>query len=78
MLSRALPSVVLHALRYNGKSANDWQGEMRRRQVSDKIKKDLSLEKGAVVDVLWAVRSFSSLKHTKLGWKPPGRVPWKG
>lgn len=60
------------------KSANDWQGEMRRRQASDKIKKDLSLEKRAVVDVLWAVRSFSSLKYTKLGWKPPGRVPWKG
>lgn len=59
------------------KSANDWQGEMRRRQASDKIKKDLSLEKRAVVDVLWAVRSFSSLKYTKLGWKPPGRVPWK-
>ena len=46
------------------KSANDWQGEMRRRQASDNIKKDLSLEKRAVVDVLWAVRSFSSLKYT--------------
>lgn len=73
-----LSSVVLHALQDNGKGARDWQGEMRRRQVSDKIKKGLPLEKRAGVDVLWAVRSFSSLEYTKLGWKPPGRVPEKG
>lgn len=71
-LSRALPSVVLHALQYSGKSTSNWRNKMRR-QASNKIKKGPSLERSSGCAV--GSEELSSLEYTKLGWEPPGRVP---